>query len=339
MSYMIHRSKLALGLLLLLAAGCASPAQESAPGKMMSRFRSLWGGLGPDAIQLELALVQRPLDDPYVSRDVWREVDEQVLPLDRRPTLEANGLRVGTISGTVPSGLQKLLTGQRHTCIQGHTWEISGSENDGNAPLCPYCQLRSMSKENFVTARRKGVRPNEPFFLPLGPEKPLKLSVTEDGAVVPIECESAQAGLQIHLCLTDAGDVQVRCEPRIQHGSHLRIPQPSADKDGWSFLSGRAEHQFPKLACEICLEPNEYLVIGAWNDRRDTLGQRCFCDFEAGKQTLLVVRTARPQSDPRQQAVASKETKPSSGPLPLALQSIMPKKPPQPQLSRGQSSP
>jgi hypothetical protein len=91
----------------------------------------------------------------------------------------------------------------------------------------------------------------------------------------------------------------------------------------------------------VKLEPNEYLVIGAWRDRPDTLGQRCFLQPDASVHSLLMIRVARPQaSEPKATAVASTSAKPgtSSGPLPLALQSIMPKRPPQPaDLTRGQS--
>jgi hypothetical protein len=332
---MRYRTAAQLALMLVLMAGCASSGKDGTTGGMMSRLRPLWGGLGPDAIQLEIALVQRPLDDAYLAQDVWREVDEQVLPLERRPALEASGFRLGTISGTVPSELQHLLTCERLTCIQGHTWEVSGLENNGKMPQCPHCQLRAVSRESFVTARRKGVKPNAPFFLPLGPDKPLKMQVEQDGTPVDLDYESAQTGLQIQLSTTDEGEVLVRCEPRIQHGANLRIPRPSVDKDGWSFTTGRPEREFPKLAWEISLEANEYLVIGAWRGSSDTLGQRCFLQPDANTQTLLVIRTARPQNDPRQTAVAGGA--PRSGPLPLALQSIMPKKPPQPQLTRGQS--
>jgi hypothetical protein len=332
---------LLIGLVLTAAAGCTTSAQPNSPA-WMNRFRSLWAGLGPDALQAEIALVQQPLDNPYLSFDVWREIDEQVVPLERRPLLESNGFRLGTISGTVPSELQRVLTTERLTCVQGHTWEISGSENDGTNPTCPHCQLRPVKKESFVTARRKGVKPNDPTFQALGPDKVLRVQVHQDGSATPLELEAAQAGLSIQFKLSDDGEVVVHCEPRVQYGSALRIPHPSDDKSGWSFTTGRPEKEFSKLAWEVTLRPSEYLVIGAWHDRADTLGQRCFLQQDAGLQSLLLIRVARPQTpDPKATAVASASAKPvnAAGPLPLALQSIMPKRPaPTPALTRSQSA-
>src|SRR5262245_6904133 len=87
------RVALMLGLFFAVMAGCASSGAKNASGWMKSKFQSLVSAIGPDAIQVEIALIQQPLDDPYLGRDVWYEVDEQALPLERRPALESSGFR------------------------------------------------------------------------------------------------------------------------------------------------------------------------------------------------------------------------------------------------------
>jgi hypothetical protein len=322
--------------LLVLALGCSS-TRQSGNASWANRVRSLWAGLGPDAVQLELALITRPLGDRYLTDELWREIDEQVVSLDQRPNLEANGLRLGTISGNVPSGLQRLLTTEKLTCVQGHSWEIAGQANDAD-PLCPHCRLRAVNRESLTTARRRGIRAGESFFHTLGTaDMPVKVQVHQDQEAKLLELDNAQAGIQFQLTPSDAGEVIIRGEPRIQYGSFLRLPQPSEDKGSWSITPGRPEKAFPKLAWEIGLEPDEYLVLGCWPEPADSFGQQCFTNKAAGTQSILVLRVARPQVDAKATAVATTSGSSGiSGPLPLALQSILPKRPP-PAVSRGQS--
>ena len=67
----------------------------------------------PDHALIEVALIERPLGDDYINETIWERTDEILADSERRAALEANGLRVGQIVGTLPGGFQQLLLSKR----------------------------------------------------------------------------------------------------------------------------------------------------------------------------------------------------------------------------------
>jgi hypothetical protein len=269
-------------LVLPLVFGCATDDPRPTTS-FLGRFRSLWSGVGPDAVQMELAIVRQPSGDAYLAGELWEELDEQVVPLELRPVLQVNGFRVGTLSGGTPARLQTLLTSDA-TCVE---------------------------------ARRKAVKAGTPTFLALGPNQSLNVKVVQDHAPTPLELDRAQCGVSVSLRIEEDGDVLLRFEPHVQHGGEQRVLKPAEDRSDWKIQPSKAEEAFPRLGWEVSLARHEFLVIGGLADRPGTLGHACFFRPDKGTQDILVIRTLKPSPDPAT-TTAAKPT----GPPSLAQQSM-----------------
>src|SRR5262249_23060834 len=78
--------------------------------------------VGPDVVYLDVFVIERPLRDAFLNRELWSEADEQAVradgeqgvSLERKTALEKNGFRVGQLGGALPpTQLQDLLMSHR----------------------------------------------------------------------------------------------------------------------------------------------------------------------------------------------------------------------------------
>lgn len=298
---------LLLGLMIGLLAGCAGKPRGSP--SWLNRFYLFPQTFAADAVQLEFALIAQPLGDPYLNHALWTAaVDEQSVPLDHKPVLNANGFRVGTLGASPPAGLQDLLVSPK-TCVKAHR-----------------------------LALRKGAT----HFEPLGPaHETSPLKVHQRGETRSLNLEKAQFGLTLSPSVTDDGRILLRFEPKVQHGSVSLLPRAAEDHSGLTLFPGRPEEKYPAIDWELNLGSNDYVVIGGLVDHPETLGYSCFVEQggEQPVQYVLVIRTIRPNEDThRTSAMVTTAGAAPRRPLPLALQSIAPRRnPPATFQSRGQS--
>ena len=91
-------------LALLLVCGCTGMSAFTGPTTSM---KPATGPFGPDAVGLEVAVIEVPVGDRYVNSGLWATIDEQVVNLDHKAALDDNGLRVGLIGGMRPSAVRR----------------------------------------------------------------------------------------------------------------------------------------------------------------------------------------------------------------------------------------
>jgi hypothetical protein len=258
MSRMRQCQALMIGLGLAFAAGCAHDEARS-KSEWFHRFQSNWTDPGSDTMTMEFAYLRRSIDDPYLNSALWHEADENCVPLEKRPLLAANGLRVGLISGTVPAKLQH--------------WLCSDGQSDAH---------RLITRAGHVS------------FLPLG-ENPadLKFSLHEDAGTRMFEMQAAQCGLGVRLSVAENGDTVVQLEPCVRFGALGRLAQPAPSGSGLEVTGERSEEKFPILGWEQALTPSDYIIVGGLAEKPGTLGYACFVQPDTKTQNLLVIRTAR----------------------------------------------
>src|SRR5437867_1929159 len=105
------------GLVLVQLGGCALLEPEpTAPPHTSTSFH-----LPKDYVQMDVALLERPIGDGYVNKDLWTHTDETIVGLDSKAMVDDNGFRVGRIVGLPPSGLQALLQSKR-SCLNPRRW-------------------------------------------------------------------------------------------------------------------------------------------------------------------------------------------------------------------------
>jgi hypothetical protein len=276
------------GLLALLLAGCATgrPANH---GSWLEHLYPFRGPAGTDVVQMDVALIERPIGDPFINQELWLVADEQAIPFDQKAILEENGFRVGQIGGTTPAGLQTLLTSEK-TCV----------------------------------ARRLFIRVDKPAPLALGPLLSLcDFQLRQSGGPMPVRLERANCSLEVVPHLQQDGTIHLKLTPQISHGETQLAPGVADDRSGWALKEQKPTETYPALGFEVTLKPNQYLVIGARFDQSDSLGYQCFIrrGEAAPVQRLLVIRGASAGSSPAARTVDPEtENVSSSRSVPLASQ-------------------
>src|SRR5262249_29215655 len=67
-----------------------------------------------DHALIEVALLERPLGDDYINKEIWQRADE-LFDQPCHAALEENGFRIGQLVGAIPGDLQQLLLSPRCT--------------------------------------------------------------------------------------------------------------------------------------------------------------------------------------------------------------------------------
>jgi hypothetical protein len=268
-----------LGLLLLLLAGCAT--ERATPGALVERLRG-HGYVPPDAVQVEVALIERRVGDSTVDRDLWTFTDEQAVDLVQKAVLEDNGVRVGLVVGMTPSGLQDLLTSQR-ACSGRHY--LLGPGKAASIELgtaVPHCQFK----------------------------------VLRQGDPVEISLDEAQFVVRVLPSLTADGRTRLHFTPQVKFGENQRDFRVAEDGSGMYLQINRPAKTFEAVSWDVTVGPNQWVLIGGRSEAGGRLGQAFFvhADGAAPVQWLLAIRTNRAA------AGSGEELTPQAQVSPLALQ-------------------
>ena len=269
-------------VLALAAAGCLFPATRRADS-----FRPptpTVAGLppaAPDGLYLESLLLERPLGDPALDRELWDGAGSAVPPA-ARALLAENGLRVAVLGGTLPPAFRQLL-------------KEDADAHDGRGR-----SFAHRAEEVIPTA---------------GPTDPCAFTVLRSfgGERAKLTLEKARGGVQVRPERTPDGRVRVACEPQVQHGERVPRFRPTADGTEFVAESEVPLERFPSLGFEVPLGPDDYLLIGSPAGAAGTLGEVLFTADANGRprQRVLAVRAMwrgeKPTDQPpaRSRAVAA----------------------------------
>jgi len=276
-----------LPLLACLCSGCLLPETAPDAAGPVVRMRP---ELHPDAVVMDIAVIERPLGDPFLNQELWQRADQLVIDLERKPLLEANGLRVGQLIGLTPAELQHLLTSPR--------W-------------CPQPYKRLLPSGQRHACCIEVLHPNCQYDVHLG-------RTTLDEQV-----DRAKFCFDVTPTHTADGRTKLLFTPKVETGEAVLPFQPSAHEGNWVYRVERPAKAYPELGFEVTLRPNEYLIIGPDITKINTIGHRAFVEDEGLEpiQRLLVIRTARSTHSADEPSLA--ELARSSASPPLALQATL----------------
>jgi hypothetical protein len=281
---------LVLGLLTGLLAGCAND-QPLRSTSWFDRWRPFHGAAALDVIELQVSLVERPPGDPFLNHELWTLADEQIIPLERKAALEANGFRVGQLGGNTPAGLLTLLTSERSN----------------------------------VNPRRFFLHAGQSTLVVLGPTTPrCSFQLQQDGEPANVALEKGQCAFQLVPSLAGDGCTRLQFTPLVRYGDKALVPRAAPDGSGFLLQEEWPTKSYASLGWEVTLTANQYVVVGARADHLESLGCQCFIrrTESVPVQRLLAIRTCRMAAPLPSEILAESadEAPPPNRTPPLALQ-------------------
>lgn len=274
-----------LAILVTSLSGCLNdrPARSSS---LIDRVRGMAGPSGPDAVFIEYTHVDRPLGNADMNRNIWRQIEEMVVPTDTRALLAENGLRCGLVGGLLPSELEAMMQNPR----------------------------------SVLGGRQRRLYVNSTASIPVtGPvaQAEYRVRPTLDVKEATARFENAKFVMSITPSHAGSGRISLKCVPEVEYSDKRRWTPIGAAGDAWA--GQKPVERYQALAFEITLSPREFLVIGADADRGNWLGNQMFSE-QAGNervQRLLIIRAgslASPESYAPSQIPSKDEV------IPLAAQ-------------------
>lgn len=220
-------------------------------------------------VPLEVCFVRCDADDPQLGEELWTFVDEQGLGDETRRRLNANGLRVGVVSGELPPQLAARFAAAAET----------GPAADAVDPALARRMLRLLPgrRSELVTAAR---RANLVLLEQCGDEV---RGATYHDATTLVSLEARPAA---------DGRVRLEAVPEVRHGP---VEKSWIGEDGMFRLeTGQRRHRMEHLAVDVTLPPEAWLVIGCAGEISTTVGDGLLRDADRGGRPTMRLLTIRP---------------------------------------------
>lgn len=254
-------------LLCFCLAGCFTGDSPRTPG-WAERMGVPHVALGPDGVLLDLVVLEMPLGDTFINKDIWECANVRSGGLECHGLLADNGLRTGPVIGMIPDQLQNLLNSPRH-CFSKRRQILPGGQTTAVAvgPALPVCSFRLHTAEGDSD----------------------------------IELEQGQPTLIIAPSLADGGRIRLKFTPEVLYGTVGPNYSVAPDRSGRVLEFKRPNKTYPALSWEVTVAPNQCLLVGSVFDDRiledamPTLGNQFFLQEQRPGQVqrLLVIRTMR----------------------------------------------
>ncbi len=232
---------------LLSLAGCSLDKNGVQPGKTFARIGGHSGEiLEPKRCLLKVAIISRPFDDAAINRVVWKAADEQIIPPKERRAWEANGLRVGRITGELPLELEAIM-------------------NDSTSH-------QRVSPTDII------VESGEPTLIKVSdPVEQASLLLNRDNRAFGHDYTDVSGYFRATAQHDGPNNVVLRLVPELHFGPIQRTFQtvPSAAAIGpqeFKINNGQEEDTIRELATSFALAPGQVAVIGCRPEQKRGLG-------------------------------------------------------------------
>jgi len=252
---------LTLFVVLLCGTGCAVWPEPGPTTSWLKRPGFFPSPINNQTVQLDIAILERNLGDPFLNHELWQNTDEMIVDLDCKAAVENNGFRVGQIVGMTPGKLLDLLKSKRY---------------------CSNPRTRLLASGNTVPLYLSPVLPRSDFMVQLGKEP-------HEEAL-----DQARFCLDVKATLTADNKTRLNFTPKVEHGEPMLPFHPDPAEQRWIMRVEKPCKTYAELAWDVVLAPGEFLIIGAILPKERTLGHRSFVQEDGQPvQRLLVLRTNR----------------------------------------------
>ena len=274
----MNRKIVAPALAMMALAGCSlsrSDAKKKADQVTPTVFNTNSDRPGrvlePKYCKLDSAIVSRPVGDKVVDASLWNVADEQLIPIELRQALEANGLRVGVITGSLPVDV---LEAFKPSPPQKETqWVHIALPEGEHTPI-------------VVGSRTETVT----------------LLLNHQGKVDGRDYHDAEGRLIVTPGHSGSKSVSLRIVPEVHHGETRRTIAPLQNnapfaQQEFSIKDGQQEDILRELGVTVDLQPNQTLVLGCRAQQARSLGTFLFTQPEPNSdrmlQSVLLIQATR----------------------------------------------
>jgi hypothetical protein len=225
----------------------------------------------PKYCKLDTAIVSRPAGEHVVDASVWEVADQQSIPAEARQALEANGIRIGIITGNLPADINeafKPAPPQRET-----QWVHIAIPEGERTPI-------------VVGSRTDSVA----------------LLLNHRGKVNGRDYQSAEGRIIVSPSHSGSKSVSLRLVPEIHHGESRRTIAPLQSNSPFSqqdfkIKDGQQEDVLREMAVSVDLLPGQTLVLGCRPQQPRSLGSFLFTGTEPNNdrlfQSVLLIQATR----------------------------------------------
>jgi hypothetical protein len=227
--------------------------------------------LEPKYCKLDTATVSRPVGDHVVDGSVWEVADEQSIPIEARQALEANGIRVGIITGTLPT---EVLDAFNPAPSQTETqWVHLALPERQRTPIVVGAKVESVA-----------------------------LLLSQRGKINGREYQNAEGRIIVTPSHSGSKSVSLRIVPEIHHGETRRTIAPLQEngpfaQQEFAIKDSQQEEILSELAVSIDLLPGQTLVLGCRPRQNRSLGAFLFTRPEPNNdqpfQSVLLIQATR----------------------------------------------
>lgn len=208
----------------------------------------------PGSMQLDMAYIEWPADDPQLGQQLWRYVD-QVGPVDAetRTRLRQNGFRLGIVGTNPPLALQRMLRLK---------------SDFASEPEAEQTKQFSGRRVFLVSGGETEVQVSNPY-----PE--CTVSMPADGRSELRRFENAICKYRIRASRVQDGWARLEFTPQISHGDD-QLRYAVGEEMQWQHQSGQLTESFRPQRFTIELKAGDMAIITAEDDAPSTLGQLFF---------------------------------------------------------------
>ena len=256
---MPRMAMLALGVVMALSLGCFFDNPN------VLRTLDERTGFTPldmkrDTLLLQSVLLDQPVGTPFLEQALWNATTSPLTHQDDA-LFERNGLRVGVLSGMIPTEFDRLIS----------------------------------AEESTLNPMMRTLPPNEAKVVPIiGPlqECEFASAMTLLEPMETFHFEDVEAGLSVTGEPLTQDRVRLHCVLRLQHGQKQAYLEPSDDGSRFTRNSRKPLHDFPALKWSVDLDRNDFLIIGPTINPSNRVGRTLFFDETPGRprHRLLVLR-------------------------------------------------
>ncbi len=259
---------------LILVAGCNPQKDQLRPDGLFNRVGGAQSGKLIEAKRcvLRVVILNRPFRDPIVNEVVWKTADEQAIAPEERRVLQANGLRIGRITGDLPLEIEKVLDAPPPNKIDPVSFMVD-EEMHANINVCDSVDEVSLLLNRNDRVFGKDYKSASGYFL-----------------VTPRHHQSESVALRI--------------TPEIHFGPTRQSFQPMESSpyapQDFKLSNGQEQETLRDLTANLVLDAGQVAVLGCIPEQERSLGSFLFtlADPHSDQRTqrLVLVWATRNQN-------------------------------------------